>query len=227
MTILKVEGAIEAPKPSPLAGQLAGSTADLTAYDKFAKPEAVEGNSLEALSALAQELLIRERELVAAQAAAVKAAKDLADVQETRLPALMEAHSLKKFTFLDKTTGVTRVIELIEKWRVSLPPKQGKTADPQWRTKHDAVYNWLVSIGKGGVIKKELVASLGLMDDEQAAEVLTDFKTKHPDLDVAFEKFVEAATLTSLVSKMKDNGEAVNEFVKVSPVHEARVKGSA
>lgn len=224
---LKVEGASEAPKKSALAGQIAGKGADLSAYEQFAQPEAIEGDSLESLRALAQELLSLERGLVTAQAAAVKAAKDLAAVQEDRLPKLMEKHSLKKFEFKDATTGITRTIEYIEKWRVAMPPKSGKTMDPQWRSKHDAIFAWLGEIGKAGIIKKEIVASLGLMADDKASDVLKAFKEKNPELDVAFEKYIEPATLTALVSRMKDAGDTVNEFVKATPVNEARVKGSA
>jgi hypothetical protein len=149
----------------------------------------------------------------------------LADVQEKRLPDLMEKHGLTKFNFVDKTSGITRTIELINKWAVSMPAKQGKTADPAWMTKHAAIYEWLVSIGKGGVIKKDFVAPLGLVSDEDAAKLVEAFKATHPDIDVKLDKYVEPATLTALISTMKDAGESVSEFLQVKPRREAKVKG--
>ena len=224
--VLRVEGASTAPKPSVLAGQLATGTIDPKAYGGY-EDAAVEGNSLEALRALAQELIGCARGLAEAEAGVVSAREKLADVQERRLPTLMEKHSLKKFDFVDKTTGATRQIALIEGWRVSLPAKQGKTMDPQWRTKHDAIYDWLGEIGSAGIIKKELVAALGLMPDATVAAIVAAFKKENPEVDMAFNKFVEPMSLKALVTKRKDAGVEVHEFINAKPMFEARVKGSA
>src|ERR1035437_9138659 len=144
--VLRVEVASDAPKPSVLAGQLATGTIDPKAYGGY-EDAAVAGYSLEVLRALAQELIGCARGLAEAEAGVVSAREKLADVQERRPPTLMEKHSLKKFDFADKRTGPPRQIAWIEVWPVSLPPKQGKTMDPQWRAKHDAIYDWLGEIG--------------------------------------------------------------------------------
>lgn len=223
--VLTVEGASQAPKQSALQSQLATSTVDADAFKGLIGGEPVSGDSLETLKMLAQEQVDCERALQEAMATVVRAKNALADVQEHRLPDLMEKHGLPKFNFVDKTTGLTRTIEFISKWSVSMPPKTGKTADPQWRTKHEAIFDWLDSIGKGSVIKRDMVAPLGLMPDTEAVAIIAKFKETNPNVDVAFQKYVEPASMTSLVSHMKDEGAEVNEFINVKPVRESRVKG--
>lgn len=226
-SVLTVEGASQAPKQSALDSQLAkGGAVNAEAFKDYSTGEAVSEDSLAALAALAQEQVECERSLAEAMAAVVRAKIALADVQEHKLPDLMEKHGLPKFNFVDKTTGQTRTIEFISKWSVSLPAKTGKTADPQWRTKHDAIYDWLEQIGKGSIIKRDMVAPLGLMADSEAVKIISAFKESNPTVDVAFQKYVEPASMSALISRMKDAGETVNEFINVKPVRESRVKGS-
>lgn len=222
-----VEGASDAPKVNPLAGQLAGKTGTTEGYEGFDAKPAVTDDTLAALRSLAQELINYQRQLATAEAAVVAARELLAGVQEKKLPDMMERHGLPRFDFVDKTTGEKMIMEFIsDKWRVAMPPKQGKTADPQWRTKHSAIYEWIETIGKGSAIKRDMLVPLGLMKDEDAAKVADAFKKEHPDLDVALSKYVEAATLTAMVSKLKNAGENVSEHLKVTPIREVRVKGS-
>lgn len=219
-----IEGATQPEKVSALQGQFASGAVDAAAYAGFAGEAQVTGDNLAALSAMAEELVACERNLADAMAEVVKAKNALADVQEKRLPDLMESASMDKFTFTDRTTGIKRVIELINKWAVSMPPKSGKTADPQWATKHEAIFNWLAEIGNGAVLKKVVEANLGLASDEVAKHVAEIIKAAEPDLEVTIEKYVEPATLTALISRMKDAGESVHEFLQVKPRREAKVK---
>lgn len=224
---LTIEGEIAAPAKPVLDGQFA-SDIDPSKYAAFAKtPAKVEGDSLNAVRALAQELVGCERALAAAMAEVVKAKNNLADVAERRLPDMMEAAELPLFKFVDRLTGVERTIELIkDKWAVSLPALTGKNADPQAQMKRDAVYEWLESdeVGQSAVIKRDMEVPLGLCGDEKAAEICLAFKQANPDLDVALKKYVEPMTLKSIVEKMKKEGKNVNEYINAKPIREAKVK---
>jgi hypothetical protein len=222
---LQVTGAVPVAPVDKLQSQIATGEVNADAYAGFATEEKVGEDSLAALSSLAAEMIAAEKALAAANAAVIVAKNNLADVQEKRLPDMMEKHGLTRFDFTDQTTKIKRTIELISKWAVSMPPKQGKTADPQWSTKHEAIYDWLVKIGKGGIIKKDFTVPLGLVSDDDTNKLVAEWKAAHPDLEVKVDKYVESATLTSVISKMKDDGEEVNTFVQVKPRREAKIKG--
>lgn len=222
---LQVEGAVPVAPVDKLQSQIASADVNTDAYAGFATDDAVNEDSLAALSSLASEMIAAEKALAAANAAVVTAKNNLADVQEKRLPDMMEKHGLTRFDFTDQTSGIKRVIELISKWAVSMPAKQGKTADPAWMTKHAAIYDWLVSVGKGGVIKKDFSVPLGLVPDDEVGKLVEEFKAAHPALEVKVDKYVEAATLTKVISDMKDDGQSVHEFVQVRPRREAKIKG--
>jgi hypothetical protein len=223
---LTVEGAVR-PEPKPLIQTKAD--VDTSAFAAFVDSNKAEvtTDSMAALSSLAEELLTRERALAKAMAAVVQANEDLRKVAEELLPDLMESYSLARFDFVDKVTGIKRTIELHkDKWRVAMPPKSGKNADPAWQMKHDAIYEWLESVGQAAVIKKDLEAPLGLLPDDKVAEVAGKFKELYPDVDVAVKKYVEPATFTAMINKRLKNNEAVNEYVVTKPVREAKVKGA-
>lgn len=214
-------------KKDMLAGQFATGAEDAAGYAAYSTKEAVGEDSLTALSGLACELVGCERELALALMKVVTCQKALADVQEKRLPDLMEKHGLPKFDFIDPVTGLKRTIELInDKYRVSMPPKSGKTADPQWEMKHEAIYAWLQDEGQGSIIKRDMEAPLGLMSDDDAAKIAAKFKEDNPSVDVSLKKYVEPATLTALVTKLKVAGKNVNEYIVTKPVREAKVKGA-
>lgn len=222
---LQVTGATPAPAASPFDGHMSKGASDAASYEAYADASKVEvGESgLAALQSLAAELLACEANVAATQAAVVRATEALKTVAEQRLPDLMEKYRLPLFAFFDERTGIKRTIELNKKWRVAMPPKSGKTADPQWRLKHDTIFTWLGTIGKGGVIKKDIGITAGLVSDEKVIEIMATIKESYPQLDVAYSKYVEPATLTALVSRMKDAGDNVSEFLKVSQHRVAEV----
>lgn len=223
-----VVGEVEQPKKPVLDGQYAGTNTDTSGYEKYA-PQSItpDGNTTIALTALAQELLACERNLAAALAAAVKAREALADVAERRLPDMMEAANMVRLDFEDRITGAKKTIVLIkDKYRVSLPPKSGENPDPQWEMKHACVHDWLESpdVGQGAAIKRDMDVPLGLMGDEAAAKIVAEFKALHPECEVGLKKYIEPATLTSIVTKMLKDGKNVNQYINVKPVREAKVK---
>ena len=211
-------------KKSALDGQLAAKD-DFSGYDATEKT-ALNEATLESLQAMAQDLLNRERAVIEAENEVLKAKKDLAEIKENELPTILEKYGLDNFSFKDKITGLWRKIEIKNGYRVSLPPKTGQNADPDWKKKHEMVMAWLTEIGKGGNIKKNFEIAAGLMSDEEITEVGNAIKAHFPDLDLAVLKFIEPMTLKKIVSTMMDAGEKVHEFINVKAFHEAKIKGS-
>lgn len=224
--VLTVEGASPAKRKPLLAGQLAGGNVDAAAYADDSVDEAVQGDSLAALQALAQELIAESRSVMLAARDLRDAQNRLADVAEHRLPDLMEKHNLPKFEFLDRTTGLTLVIKLeSDKWRVSMPPQKDDQGNalPENAEKRKEIYDWLRTIGQAGSIKKLVEVQAGLISDEAAQALMDEITASHPTLDVGLTEKVEPATLTALVTRLLKAGKQVHEAIQVKPVRQAKV----
>jgi len=224
--VLRVEGTTTPAKTAKgLAGMFAAPSANVeaayTADDTAGK--AVEGDSLKALRALAQELVEAERTVEEKNKALTNAQIALADVQENRLPKLMKEHDLKKFEFTDARTGITRTIKFESKWRVQLPTiKVGN----QHVADHEArkpVFQWFREQGLGGVIKKDVVVPVGLLSDEFAANLMQAVKDFDSTLDPGLAEKIEPATLTAQVTRLKEAGTSLHPAIKCEPVERAKV----
>lgn len=214
---LNLTGASAAPKASKLAAALGGDAAH--DYGDDGKVQAT-GQTLEAVQALAAQQITLQKAVADAEAALKKAKEDLADVEERRLPALMEQYNLPEFKFLDTTTGIVHTIKLDKgKYFVTMPPNEPENAG-----KRREIYQWLRTVGLGGIIKKTMQVPLGLVGDNESAALLADFKAAHPDLDPGLEEKVEAATLKSRISKRLVEGKEVHKDINVKPCYRAVVK---
>lgn len=224
--ILKVAGSVpRTNKKSSLAGQLANASSDVSAYEGDSTSTPIEGNSLSALQALALELITKTHAVARAGQALQDALDALEEVQEHKLPDLMEAHSLPKFEFYDKTTGQTTVIKLEDKWRVTMPPLRDKEGNfyPENEQRRRDICQWFRDIGKGAVVKKELKVPMGLVSDEFALEVMTAVKAKYPDLDPGLVEDIHQKTLEAQVRRMKNDGKEIHEAIVCQPIRKATV----
>lgn len=220
---LVIEGAVApAPKKSSLSGMLAK---DDQAYGDDAGAAPVSKDSLPALRALAEEMLTLEREVARRAKMWEEAVADLADVQENRLPKLMEANELNNFGFIDKTTGRHLTIKLDSKWRVQLPTIQVGKKFVRDEAACKPVYDWFRQIGLSGIIKKVVEVPAGLMPDDQVGALMESIKEQFPELDPGLIEKIEPATLTSQVTKLKDDGKNIHEALRVTPIKRAVVKG--
>lgn len=191
------------------------------AYAADAEGEkAVEGDSLTVLRALAEELFNTERRIAKLTQELADEAKGLGDIQEKRLPDLMDRHNMPSFQFFDVTTGITHTIKREDKWRVSMPANK-----PENFGKRKLIFDWFRSpdIGLAGVIKKGVVAAVGTRSDEFVGGIIAKLKQEFPDLDVSVEEKIEPATLTAQVSRLKDAGKNVHEDLNVAPLRRAVV----
>lgn len=222
--VLKVEGATKGKRRSALAGQLAKGT-DMSAYEADSSGPALAGDSLKALQALAQELVDAEAEVERRVAALGRATDALADIKERRLPDLLEEHGLLKFEFVDRTTGRQYIVKLDTGWRAQLPPLRDKDGNefPENQGKRKAIFEWFREIGLGGVIKKEMKASLGTLPDEQAVEIVSKVKEMFPTLDPGLIEDMHHSTLKAQVKRLKEKDEHVHEDIIVTPIRQAKV----
>lgn len=221
---LKISGATKAPRKSALASQF--SAKDASAYAADAERVTISGDSLQVLQAMAEELLTEERAVKTAAAELQKAIARLYDVQEVRLPNLMERVKLPKFEFYDRTTGLTLIIKFeSEKWRVTLPSLKDKDGDPypEAETKRANIYAWLREVDLGAIIDKDMTVPLGLEADDRVAEIVTAFKATFPELDPAVKEGVNQKRLQAAVSRMLKAGKAVHEDLVVQPIRRAVV----
>lgn len=219
---LRIEGASPTPKANPLAGAFAQGPAAYAEEDT-AKAAQHNEDSIAALRALAQEMVALERDAAEKLTAATNAAKALAEIQEVRLPKLMKQFEMDRFDFIDKTTGLKRIIKFESKWRVQLPTKK---VGNQFVPDHEArkpIFQWFRDIGKGGIIKKEVVVPVGLQSDEFAAALMQVIKQHDATLDPGLSEKIEPSTLTAQISRLKDNGEDVHKDIKVEAVERAKV----
>jgi hypothetical protein len=223
MADIKISGSTKAKAVDPLAGQFGG---DSSAYAADAAEVTVSEDSLLVLRTMAEELINAERAVAAAENELKKKIAQLHDIQEVRLPNLMERVGLPKFEFLDRTTGLTLIIKFeSDKWRVTLPPLKDKQGNlqPDGEEKRAKIMAWLRSVNLGGIIDKDMEVPLGLEDDTRVAEIVTAFKTAFPDLDPAVKEGVNQKRLQSQVSRLLKAGKSVHEDLVVQPIRKATV----
>jgi hypothetical protein len=189
------------------------------AYEADAGLAPPDHNIRQAINFLIQELFNRRRAVDAAAAALRDAQDALADVQERRLPDMMQEMGIPangSIDHVDEYTGEHFKIKLVQGLMVSQPPVQDVS-------RRDAIYAWLRRIGQGGLIKKTATAVLGQRSDDEVAGVVADFKQAYPDIDITVADRVEAASFSKLVRTLKERGENIDENVSVTPFREARI----
>lgn len=174
---------------------------------------------LDLVRGLALEMLAAQRVVDERKDALDKATAALKDIQEKRLPQIMKDKGLPSFTFADHG-GEKLVVELDEDYQVSVPTGQKGGVD-----KRPAAFAFFRSINLGGLIKKQLVANLGLRGDNVVGEIVATFKDQNPDVDTSIEEKIEPQTLKAEVKKLIKAGKAVpTEVFTIFPVNKAVVK---
>lgn len=224
-TMLRVEG--EVAKPRRTGGQFAQpGRDDSAAYAADSGSAPVAGDSLAMVQALAQELINEETAVARAEAQLKAAQKRLADVQEHRLPDLMQAHGLDKFEFVDRVTRRSYVIEFESKWRVGLPPLKDKDGHPyvDAPAQRRAIFDWLRERGLAGIIRKNIELNVGLLPDSLVEMMVKVLKMEYQNIDIDVAQDIHPSTLTAQVRRMLDADENVHENLQVTPIRRAKVK---
>lgn len=217
-----VETTAPVEKPTVLSTALGAGSQDYGDEDGEQARDVTE-DTLAALQRLAQEVVDGERDVEAKEKALKAAAASLAEVQENRLPKLMQQYGLPKFDFIDGVTKLKRTIKLEDKLRVAMPTKKIGNKFVADIAAARPVYAWLREIGEGESIKKNVEIPAGLMDYEKVVNLMDHIKNFDNMLEPGFSEKIEPATLTALVTRLRKDGKNVHEAVKVTPVFKASV----
>jgi hypothetical protein len=222
MSAVSIEGKSKAPKKSVLAGALAqGKPIDYGEDAETSKP--VEGVTLDALRTMCQEMLNLEAEIATRNEATKKLEKQLADLQENRLPKVMEQSQLPEFRFKDARTGIETIIRIKDDIRVQLPtmPK-GKAfvRDPE---ACKPLWGWFREHGMSALLIKEVVMPVRHLNDDQIGMLIAQVKELDPTLDAAVVEDINAQTLKATVKRIREEGKLqLPEAIKVTPIKQAK-----
>jgi hypothetical protein len=160
--------------------------------------EAVAGDSLAAVRAMAISLMDKERAVEAAKTALEQAEAALRQVREHDLPDLMEQYELPSFSFKDESSGAVMKVAIGKEMRVSLP-KDNRPAGFAWLRK-----NKLASI-----IKTDVVIPVGRDAKSLPKKINTAIKKIDKTLKGTFQEKVEPATLKATIVALLEEGKKV------------------
>lgn len=223
MTEVRIEGASAAPKKSVLAGQMAkGGVVD---YGEDAGVETpIESMTLDALRTMCQEMLNLEHEIATRQEATKKLEKQLADLQENRLPKVMEQNQLPEFRFKDARTGIENIIRIKDDIRVQLPTKPKGKAFVKDEEACQPIYMWFRANGQGSIIKKVIEIPAPHLTDDQVSAIIIHIKNLDATLDAGVLEAIDPQTLKATVRRIRDDGKLqLPEAIKVTPIKQAKV----
>lgn len=198
---------------------------DSAAYEDHAS-EPISEQSMDMLRALVREQRSLQDNVDRLDAELRAAERALAEVQEQRLPSLMEANGLESFNFVDET-GRRFTVKTGERVFASIkcPHKLRKT-DSVCDACRSVVNQWLVEIGSEGVIKNEVVAPFGPGSDEDA-QLAVRLLQHHLNIEAGISKRVEPATLRAIVETRLREGLAVSDGIAVNRKTIADIKESS
>lgn len=161
-------------------------------YAKYAV--APDDDSLVKLTKLVSILKEAEEEKASLKAQMKEIDELIKELAEQHIPELMDEVGMVQFRTTDGSMVAVKHIV-----RASIGKAAGARA-------HDA-YRWLDENGHGGVIKRTIVVPFNREDYEAAQALATELKQKYAQASIANK--VEPATLTALVRKLLEEGEAV------------------
>lgn len=165
-------------------------------YDDIAKEagDGVPSDKLEQLRNLADEYASAQEALKKAEEALTKRKQHLTQLGEHTIPEIMTELGLVDFT---TSTGVK--LSLKEKIRVG---QLSSSSKPE-------AMKWLEDNGHGGLIKRTFTILFGREDQAWARRFAADLKRRKRPLDSRQEATVNAQTLASFLTNMREQGEDI------------------
>ena len=151
--------------------------------------EAVDGNSLKSVAALAKRIAAQEEEIVKVEEYLKEKKKELLKMTDEDLPSVLEEMGLSSFTLDDGS-------------KVKIKPLYGASI-PKQRT--EEAHEWLRNNGYDDIIKNVVACSFGRGEDQQAAS----FKEAASRMGLAPEQneSVHSSTLRAWVRERVENGD--------------------
>lgn len=150
------------------------------------------GDALAAIGILVQKQLEAEAAVSAAEELLKALKKDLKKIQETDLPAAMDAADTSKHVTKDGT-----IVEVVEDLTLSLSKNEGKPA----------AIKWLHEINSDDMVTHVVVVAFGKGKDNERGDFVADLEERK----IAFveEEGLNTASLKALVRRRQKDGEAV------------------
>lgn len=147
-------------------------------------------NILASLSALALEQKRAEEAVAKATEALTKAQEELKEIAEKRIPELMDAAEMTKYTTRD---GLSIAIK--EKVHGSIP-----------KATEDKAFAWLAEHGHDDLIKREFKIQFNKNEEAWAAKFKRDMDQRKKKLAYEIKRAVHPSTLSSFVSGQLEQG---------------------
>lgn len=172
-------------------------------YEDYITPAPEAAVSLAELQKLAELQAEAEAKVKRIEAELSAAQKVLSDLAERQVPELMDSIGIEEFT---TRTGLK--ISIKEVIRASIPKANEVRA-----------FAWLRANGSGALIKRNIVASFGMGEDDQADHLLDIMQEEHIE-GVSDKQSVHPSTLSSFVTKRLEAGEELP--IELFGVHRQR-----
>jgi hypothetical protein len=120
--------------------------------------------SLKTVSELANTLVAKKAEVVAAEKALATLKADVADIEERQLPELMTSVGLAEFKLPDGS-----YISVGQEYYPNLPGVNSE--DPAQLERRESIFRWMRSNQHGDLIKREIALTFGRGEDDKATRV--------------------------------------------------------
>lgn len=184
---------------------------DIDFEEDLEEGSSVSNEALQEVSRLAEEQAKLEREVAECEEALKERKKQLAFMNEVRLPEAMDNVGLKNFTL---HSGEQITIEPVTK--ASIPAKY-----------RDEAVEWLRRNGFGALVKRKLALSFGKGQDEVADQVL-QYLQEQMNLSAEDKPEVHHQTLTAFVKEQQAKGVALPEdILGIYNTRRAKIKRTA
>lgn len=189
----------------------------------IAEAEGRSGDKLIQLFELAKEMREAQRRVMDATSTLRDATAAFEDISERRLPALMEQFDQESFPYKDLSTGIEYSVKLDKSITASIACEHRERPNSAaCQECKDKAYAWVTEMGEGGVIKHEIYAPLGLMNEEQVDALIEKIQSIAPELEIGTDKKIEPATFKALMTRLLEAGKTIPDSIKTTRLREAK-----
>lgn len=183
------------------------------------------GDALVGLFALVAEMQRAEQAVEAATRTLAETVAAYKDIAERRLPDAMERAKQESFPYKDLRTGVEFTVHIDRSNFASIACEhKAKANSPPCDECRSKAHAFLIAKDRGGVIKRDIFASVGLMSEEVLNALVARLEAAAPELELALDERVEPATFKATVNELIKAGVSIDASIKVTPQRAAKLR---